>query len=222
MHPLPGVRVEFQGYVRDLDGLLLVAPSTGQPFAVSDFAVGGAQVTGGGMSLEIDRARYRGLLSYGLSTVRNEVPGSAYRPGFAVSHSLTTGVTYYPAAELELRTSLRAEVGRPTTLIEGPFGWEACAIIDGGCEAEGSPQRRAGPLSGDRLPPYLRLDLGVRKHWHTRVIGRDGVIVAFAAVSNVLGRENLLAYVSDPDTGELAALEMRPFTPLTAGLEWRF
>ncbi len=218
-----GVRVGLEAFARGQSGLVLVAPSTGHPFAVEEFSVGSAEILGVGVDVEMKRARYRALASYGFASVDNEalVIGE-YRPGFAIRHSITTAVTYYPAAQLELRSSLRADIGRPTTFMEGPFVWEACSILEGGCEAEGSPQRTSGPLGGDRLPPYVRLDLGVRKHWHSRIFGRDGVIAAFATLSNLLGKRNVLGYVSDSDTGELSRLPMRPFSPLTAGLEWQF
>jgi len=54
------------------------------------------------------------------------------------------------------------------------------------------------------------------------LFARDAEIAAFATLSNVFRRRNVLDYVADPDTGELSALPMRPFSPLTAGLEWRF
>lgn len=220
--PTSGVEVGLEAYTRALHGLLFVAPATGQPFAVEGFRVGSAEAWGLGVSVDVKRERYRALASYGLGSVGNEVDELEYAPGFAVEHAIAAGVAYYPMAQLELRSALRAEIGRPATLIEGPVSWEACNIIEGGCEAEGSPGRNAGPLGEDRLPPYVRLDVGIRKHWHSRILGRSGQIAVFATVSNVFGRKNVLGYVSDPDTGELSLLPMRPFSPLTAGLEWRF
>ncbi len=72
------------------------------------------------------------------------------------------------------------------------------------------------------MPAYVRVDIGVRKHWHWRALGRDGVIAVFTTLSNVFRRENVLGYVTDPDTGEVTALPMRPLSLLTAGLDWRF
>ncbi|UCC73883.1 MAG: TonB-dependent receptor [Gemmatimonadota bacterium] len=220
--PVEGVSAGLEGYTRVLKGLVLVAPATGQPFAVDGYAVGRARAWGGGVNVELAGARYRALVDYGFGAVSYDVGSGAYRPGFAVSHSLAASVGYYPSATLEVRSALRAEFGRPTTLVEGAFEWEACSIIDGGCEVEGSPQEVAGPLGGSRLPAYARVDIGVRKHWHWRLRGRDGVLTGFITLSNVLGRRNLLAYTIDPATGELARLPMRPFSPLTVGLEWSF
>ena len=68
----------------------------------------------------------------------------------------------------------------------------------------------------------MRLDLGVRKHWHLRFAGRDAAVALFGTVTNVIGRHNVLTYVLDPATGEASAVEMRPFGPLVAGLDWQF
>ncbi|UCF21170.1 MAG: TonB-dependent receptor [Gemmatimonadota bacterium] len=220
--PAVGLQMGLEAYVRAMDGVVLVAPGTGQPFAVEGFSVGSAEIWGMAVSLDVKRARYRALASYGLAGVAYEVRQREYRPDFAIGQTISAAFALYPSAQLELRSALRAEIGRPTTAMEGPFVWEACSIIEGGCEAEGSPQRTSGRLGDDRLPPYVRLDLGVRKHWHSRVFGRDGEVAVFATLSNVFGRKNVLGYVSDPDSGELSELPMRPFSPLTAGLEWRF
>lgn len=220
--PMAGLRAGLEGYARVSDGLVLVAPTTGQPFAVDSFSVGRARVWGGAINVELIGARYRALLDYGLGAVTYDVGSGTYRPGFAISRSLAASLGYYPSATLAVRWALRAEFGRPTTLVEGPFLWEACSIIEGGCEAEGSPQKLAGPLGGSRLPPYVRFDIGVRKHWHWRLLGHDGVLTGFATLSNILNRGNLFGYTVDPDTGELSELPSRPFSPLTVGLEWSF
>jgi hypothetical protein len=217
-----GLRATVTGYLRSSDGLVLVAPATGHPFAVDGLSLGSARAWGGNISAELSRARYRALLDYGFGAVTYAVAGEAYRPSFAVSHFLAASIGYYPSATLLVRSALRADFGRPTTLVEGPFEWEACSIIEGGCEAAGSPQNTAGPLGGDRLPAYVRLDIGIRKHWHSRLLGSEGVVAGFVTLSNILGRRNSLAYTVDPHTGELSAVPMRPFSPLTVGLEWSF
>jgi len=220
--PMAGVRAGLEGYARVLEGLVLVAPATGQPFAVDSFSIGRAQAWGGAINVELIGARYRAVLDYGFGAVTYDVGSGTYRPGFAVSHSLAASLGYQASATLAVRSALRVDLGRPTTLVKGPFEWEACSIIEGGCEAQGSPQEVAGPLSGTRLPPYVRFDIGVRKHWHWRLLGRDVLLTGFATLSNVLNRGNLFGYTVDPETGELSKLPSRPFSPLTVGLEWSF
>ncbi|NIN71017.1 MAG: TonB-dependent receptor [Gemmatimonadetes bacterium] len=217
-----GLRVSVTGYLRSSDGLVLVAPATGQPFAVDGLSLGSARAWGGSIGAELIRARYRARLDYGFGAVTYAVGDEAYRPSFAVSHLLAASIGFHPTPTLLLRSAVRADFGRPTTLVEGPFEWEACSILEGGCEAAGSPQNIAGALGGDRLPAYVRFDIGVRKHWHARLLGREGLVAGFMTVSNILGRRNSLAYTVDPVTGQLSAVPMRPFSPLTVGLEWGF
>ncbi len=220
--PASGIQIGLEAFSRRVSGLVLVAPSTGQPFAVGAFSVGDAETRGIGVNAELEGARYRALASYGFSEVSNESRDREYSPNYASGHLLSTGLVYYPGAQFELKSFLRAELARRTTLMEGPFGWEACSFLEGGCEAEGSPTQVAGPLGGYRLPAYVRLDIGIRKHWHLSALGRDGLVAVFATLSNVFRRENVLGYVSDPETGEPIPLPMRPLSLLTAGIDWRF
>jgi hypothetical protein len=222
VRPAQGVSAGLSGYARFLEGLVLVAPATGQPFAVAGHSVGRGRAWGGGANVDLVGARYRALLDYGFSAVAYDVSGESYRPGFAVSHSLAASLGYSPSATLALRAALRVEFGRPATAFEGPFESEACSFIEGGCEAVGSPEEVAGPLGGERLPAYARLDVGVRKSWQWQVLGRDALLTGFMSLSNVFGRRNFSGLTVDPSTGALTRLPMRPFSPLTAGLEWSF
>ena len=73
----------------------------------------------------------------------------------------------------------------------------------------------------DRPVLLLRFDLGVRKHWHLHLGGRDAVVALFGTVSNLLNRGNVLTFIRDPSTGERAPVEMRPIAPLLVGLDWQ-
>ena len=66
------------------------------------------------------------------------------------------------------------------------------------------------------------MDVGLRKHWHARLAGRDVLIAAFGSVTNVLGAGNVLTYGPDPVTGVRVPLEMRPRAPLVVGMDLRF
>ena len=112
-------------------------------------------------------------------------------------------------------------MGRQTSVSSGPFECEACNLFDLGCEFVGVPHL-AGTPGGRRLPPYLRVDLGARKHWHISVGGRDTSIALFGTITNVLGRSNVLTEILDPISGERDQIDMRPRSPLVLGLDWRF
>jgi hypothetical protein len=72
------------------------------------------------------------------------------------------------------------------------------------------------------LPAYVRVDAGLRKHWHARLGGRDVVLALFGSVTNLFARGNVMNYGPDPTTGASSPLEMRPLAPLVLGLDWRF
>jgi hypothetical protein len=55
-----------------------------------------------------------------------------------------------------------------------------------------------------------------------RPAGRDATIALFGAVTNLLGRRNLMTYVHDRESGRREGVEMRPRSPLVAGIDWSF
>jgi hypothetical protein len=147
---------------------------------------------------------------------------AGYTPGYGTSHSLEAGVIVFPALTTSIRLGLTGAFGRRGTGILGVFEWESCNLLDQGCEFGGTPTHDAGGLGATRLPSYLRLDLGLRKHWHLTLGGRDVELAVFGSLTNLLGRRNLLAVATDPVTGRKTAIEMRPLAPLVMGVDWRF
>lgn len=113
-------------------------------------------------------------------------------------------------------------MGRRTTSAVGSFEWEACNLRDRGCEFAGSPPSNPDALGATTLPTYLRGDLGLRKHWHREILGRDISVALFGSVTNVFSRNNVLTYAVDPVTGEREDVEMRPLAPLVVGIDWGF
>ena len=219
--PAPGLRLGLQGYARSSEGLLLVAPRTGSPFSTGSFVVGGSTARGLAVDVAVATSRLAVLASYGLQRVRLTHADSSYVPDGA-THSFEGGITAFPTATLSVRFGAVAMLGRTTTAIPGAFEWESCNLLDQGCELAGSPDYGDEPLGGTPLPPYLRLDLGVRQHWHVQLGGRDASIGLFASVTNLLWRKNVLTYARDPASGERVVIEMRPPSPLVAGMDWRF
>jgi hypothetical protein len=131
-------------------------------------------------------------------------------------------VVVFPTPSASIRLGAAAALQRRTTTLSGDLDWEACNLRDQGCELGGSPYYSGEPLGGTRLPPYLRVDLSVRKDWHLQVGGRRALIALFGTVTNVFNRKNVLTYARDPATGGLLEIEMRPLSPLVVGLDWQF
>jgi len=162
------------------------------------------------------------LASYGFQRVRLEYGDSSYVPEHGTKHLFQGGIIVFPASTFSVRLGGDAAWGRRTTIADGVFEWEACNLLDRGCEFGGSPHYTGEELGGAKLPAYYRLDLGVRKHWHVAMGERDVSIALFAAVTNLLARKNVLTYSRDPSTGQVSPVEMRPRAPFVVGLDWKF
>lgn len=222
LRPTAGVRFGVQAYARGFDGLALVAPRDGDPFATSGFVEGEGDAQGVSFEAGANGARYGIVASYGFQHVRFEYGDTTYVPDHGATHSIEAGVIVFPSTTTSVRLGATSVLGRRTTPIEGFVEWEACNLLDHGCEFAGSPQHRPGALGARSLPAYVRVDLGIAKHWHLKLAGRDGLVSLFGTVTNLFGRRNVLTIAADPETGELTELTMRPISPLVVGIDWRF
>ena len=220
--PMPGMRVEAHGYARRFDGVLLVAPRDADPFATSDFAQGSGDSRGVAIDASAQGSRIGLLLSYGLQRVRFRYGDSSYVPDHAATQTLDAGIIAFPSATVSLKVGVMSVMGRRTTTVRGPFEWEACNLLDRGCEFAGVPQTQVDQLGTTELPPYVRVDFVARKHWHVRLAGRDALVGAFAAATNLLDRRNALTVIVDPVTGRRSVVDMRPLAPLVVGIDWRY
>jgi hypothetical protein len=219
--PIAGLRLSGEVYQRRFNGVLLVAQGEPEPFATGVLNTGSGRARGLALRASLNSARYAVSASYGLQQVRLNAD-STYVPGHGATHLLQGGVILFPTATSSIRIGASSAFGRRVTTVSGSFEWETCNLLDQGCEFGGSPHYGQEPLGGTRVPAYLRVDLGARKHWHLRISGREATVALFGTVSNILGRRNYLTYSRDQSTGELAPIEMRPRAPLVVGLDWRF
>jgi hypothetical protein len=199
-----------------------VAPGEGGPFTTGYFEPGSGRSTGLSVEAGLSSARYGIVAGYGLQQVRFSQGATGYVPDHGTTHLLQGGVIVFPTATTSIRLGATSALGRRTTTATGGLEWESCNLLDHGCEFGGSPRYAGDPLGGTSLPAYLRLDLGVRKHWHFHLGGRDAMVALFGTLTNVLNRKNVLTYVRNPATGERAPIEMRPLAPLLVGVDWRF
>lgn len=222
LRPAAGVAIGWQVYARSFDGLLLVAPATGEPFVTGDFRTGSGSSVGASAEASISSARFGIVASYGWQQTRFQSNGQRLVPSYGPRHVAEAGVIVFPSTTLSLRAGITAGAGRRATPVAGNFEWEACNVLDRGCEFGGSPTYVVSALATTRLPPYLGLDVGVRKHWHRRLAGRDVLFALFGTITNIFGRTNLLTMALDPGTGQATAIEMRPRAPLVVGLDWSF
>ena len=222
LRPHPGVRLGAQSFLSRFDGVILVAPATGRPFATDGFSEGSGTAKGVSVEAALSGRWYGALASWGLQDVRAVYGASSYVPGHGTSHLVELGLIVFPSPTASVRMGFTGALGRRGTGVLGAFEWESCNLLDQGCEFAGSPTQDARHPGATRLPDYLRLDLGARKHWHLDIGGRDVELGAFGTVTNLFGRRNVLAVATDPATGARSLVEMRPLAPLVVGLDWRF
>lgn len=220
--PSGGVRVGVQAYQRHSNGLLLVAPWEDEPFATGAVAVGSENAQGITADAALTAPGYNVVASYGLQFARLAYGGGSYVPESAARHLLEGGVIVFPTATASIRVGAAAAMGRRTTSVTDGFEWEACNLLDKGCEFGGSPRQGGGSLGATALPAYFRVDLGVRKLWRLGIGGRAASFALFGTVTNILGRKNMLTYAPDVSTGKPVGVEMRPLAPLVVGLDWDF
>jgi len=220
--PNAWLRLGAQAYVRDFDGLALVAPRGADPFATDGFVGGSGDAHGFALEAGAAGERYGILASYGYQRVNLEYAGGEYVPEYGATHSIEAGLLVFPAPSYSVRLGFESVFGRRTTAAVGSLEWEACNLIDQGCEFAGSPGGWSEPLGDTQLPAYFRLDLGVRKQWRMKVGDRDGRLAVFGTATNLLARTNVLTVTVDPATGERSPIEMRPLSPLVVGIDWRF
>lgn len=219
--PWNGAGVSVEAYLRSVDGLALVAPRDGRPFATVDPVYGSGTIRGATLEFVASAARYGAVASWGIEDVELRAPGVEYSPGHATRQRIRVGGIVFPSPSLSVRVAWIGEFGRRGTDVIGVVEWESCNLLDGGCEIAGTPEA-LGPLGATRLPSYRRLDLSVRKHWHVPIGRREARVELFAAGSNLFGRDNVLTYAVDPATGARDPIEMRPAAPVAFGVGWTF
>ncbi len=210
-----------QAYARDFDSLVLVAPRSADPYADDGFVVGSGASHGFSLDVSASRPHYGVAVDYAYEHVDLRYPQGGYVPNYGASHTVDAGLVFAPSS-YTFRLGFQGIVGRRTTATLGALEWEACNMLDGGCEFAGNPSEWSGALGGTALPAYFRLDLGVRKQWDATIAGRKGQVAVFGTATNMLARRNVLTVAQDPVTGKRGDIEMLPPSPLVVGVDWRF
>lgn len=219
LRPAPWARLTTQAFARRSNNVLLAAPGNSGPYVTSHFRTGDGDAVGMAAEATFTRPNFGAMAAYAWQRVRLRHRDDAYRPEHGVSHNLEGGVTAFPATTWSLKLGVQAIIGRQHTPLIGPLEWESCNLQDQGCEFGGPATQDGGQLGAAALPWYARLDVGVRKHWHPHVAGREGTVAAYGTVTNVSGRRNQLA--RGQDTGAAPyAINMRPRSVLLLGLDW--
>jgi hypothetical protein len=215
------LRLSVDGYVRWMEDLVLVASATTEPYATAGFDRGRGAARGIGAELAYDGNRLDARAVADWSSARRTAGGVTYHPRFERRRSLALEAAYRVFRGTSLRSVFQVAAGRPASLLEAGFDWEVFDQLTGEVEFRGTPTRVAGPLNAERLPPYLRLDLGLRKEWRVEGRGPDGTITTYLDVLNVLDHENVLGRQLPSPGASARPLVLMPRS-LLFGVEWRF
>ncbi|MGH7570537.1 MAG: TonB-dependent receptor [Gemmatimonadota bacterium] len=211
----------LDGYVRWMDGLVLVAPVTDQPYATAGFGRGRGRAHGIGLVLAYEGDRVDARTVIELSSARRTAGDLTYRPRFERNRSLAMEASWRLTPVTTLTSAFQAAAGPPTSPLADGFDWEVFDQLTGEVEFSGTPVRAPGALNGDRLPAYFRLDLGIRRQWRNDGAGPDGSITTYLDVLNVLDHGNVLGRQLASSGGATRDLALLPRSFLF-GVEWRF
>jgi len=221
IRPVTGLAIGVQGYARRLGSVLVVPSRTGGLFSDGGFDVGATDVTGRSLDLTLAGARYGLVAEYAGQHVETRTQGVAFVPWYAPRHRVQLGVVLHVTPTTTLRAAHTGMWGRRATALTGPVEWESCNLLDGGCELAGAPPH-GSDLGGLVLASYQRTDVGIRKHWHLGLAGRDAMLATHVTLANVFSRSNVMGYGIDPVTGVPMPVDMLPLVPLVVGVELTF
>jgi hypothetical protein len=220
--PAARVRLGLQAYDRNQRGLVLVGPGESEPFATQEFDVGSGKARGVSLSAGVTTGPLALTGSYGVQAITLRHGDSSYVPEYGPAQVLEGGATIAPGRSTAIRLGVMSMFGRRATPVASGLEWESCNLLDRGCEFGGSPHYTGAGLGSRSLPAYLRVDLGVRQHLRFMLRGQAADVAAYATVTNLFNRHNVLTYANNAMTGQAAAVDMRPLAPLVVGLDWRF
>ena len=222
----PDTRLRVEGYVKRYPSLPtppLANDPARAPIFATDFLPGTGRAAGLELFAQHRTGRATLMGSYALSFGERTSEGVSYTPRYNRLHLLDLSGAYEWGDTGILTARLAAGTGQPYTpaLARIPVFVQDPAT---GQYQWGGDRVVLGEHNSERLPAYLRLDVGARKELTRNWFGREVTLTPYAQVLNVLGNRNVTSgqprYNYD-GSGELEYLPALPLLP-TFGIEWRF
>jgi hypothetical protein len=225
-------QLRLDAYVKRLHNLPL-PPTPDEPLFAPVIVAEGFRIgTGTARGLEVLAGRTWGergaRLAYAFAFTEREVEGERFAPRFERRHTLDLSGHTPLGKRGQATARLALATGQPYTPVVG--------ITQGYSYDPGTKRFRYGGASNggtillgehnaERLPGYLRLDVGARKEWDKQWFGRTVTLAPYLQILNVLNSPNVLA--ANPNAhydGRNVVLEYAPQFPIfpTFGVEWRF
>ena len=161
--------------------------------------------------------------SYALSWGERSAGGETYTPRYNRRHLLDVTAARDWGEDGLLTARFALGSGQAYTPALGrldPYVWDP---VQGGYRPAG-PRIILGVPNSERLPPYMRLDVGARTDLERRWFGRDMTLSPYLQILNVLGTENVTSGQPRYGFDGQAQIEYIPALPLlpTFGIEWKF
>jgi len=156
--------------------------------------------------------------SYVWSRTEDEIDGRDVPRLFDQPHAANVNLHWRVSPRWTIDLAWRYHTGWPTTAFAG--------ALEENDEGELEPVVVFGPLNGERLPDYHRLDLRASRRWQLR----RGVVTFYVELQNLYDRENASGFDADVDLevaggGEVTAVSPREtwggILP-SFGIDWEF
>jgi hypothetical protein len=216
-----GVTVRVDAYARWFADLAVVPAATAAPFTDRLVSSGSGQSQGLAIEVAHHGGRFDLRGSMGLGATQRQADTTEFSPGAQRSRWLALGLGYRLGELATFTFAGSLASGSPTSIVSGGLDWQSAGPLAVGGELSGSPQGIVGGLNRSQLPAYLRLDVGLRRDWIVRPLGRAGLLTTSLMVTNLLNRPNVLGYSTDPVNGSRRSLLFPPRS-LNLQLAWHF
>ncbi len=211
-----GARMTVGAYDRKFKGLisqgLIVVPSAGDGFDIVD-----GRTIGIGSSLQGNSGNLTTRMTYGVQRTALSPRSTSYLPPKELAQTASAAVEWRAAGMTRLRIlgSIGSSFPGTMNLPDNDLGEAGASFRD---EASVQASRMLGTADAtlDRLPMYMRIDLGAIREWSTADMGRIGLTVT---VANVFDRPNVAAFLPGDVRGGERVVALTPRS-LLAGITW--
>lgn len=206
-------------------GAELLPRSSGTPTAnLQAAATGGGTVVGAdtdlyasGVDVWLDwsSSRLAAWGTYSLTWLWSRTGGNSVSERFAARQVLTAGTEIRLPGELRATLEAAGTWGLPFTPVPAPEPQVSGSLVPTRARAATTADLQLD----DQTSPFFRLDARLERSWSTTVLGTEATLTPFAAVLNVLDREDALFYRLPSAGSDLEPVTAIPLLPMV-GIKW--
>lgn len=159
--------------------------------------------------------------TYSLTWLWSRDSREAVSDRFAARQVLTAGTEVRLPGDLRATLEAAGSWGLPFTPVPAPEPQVATSLVPSGRGGVRGPlmnHRQGGPPADERSP-FFRLDARIERSWSTTFFGLDARLTPYAAVLNVLDRDDALFYRLPTAGSGLEPVTAVPLLPMV-GIRW--